>query len=92
MPSTCDSNGCDPGLYRSKDELHSYMENDPVKTTEQTILKEKIAGEKEIEKIKDTIKAEIKAALQFAEESDFPPAEELYTDNYLQKDYPFIKE
>lgn len=82
----------DPALYRSKDEVKSYMDKDPVKTLEAKILDNKIASESEINKIKDEIKAEIKQALKFADESPFPPAEELYTDNYLQEDYPFIKD
>jgi pyruvate dehydrogenase E1 component alpha subunit len=82
----------DPALYRSKDEVKSYMDKDPVKTLEAKILDNKIASESEINKIKDEIKAEIKQALKFADESPFPPAEELYTDNYLQEDYPFIRD
>ncbi|MEZ5059510.1 MAG: pyruvate dehydrogenase (acetyl-transferring) E1 component subunit alpha [Saprospiraceae bacterium] len=82
----------DPGLYRSKDEVKDYMDKDPVKVLEAKIVDEKIASQEEIDNIKDAIKAEIKEALQFAEESDYPPASELYTDNYLQEDYPFIKD
>ncbi len=81
----------DPANYRSRDELKDYQDKDPVKTLEKRILDEKIASEDEIKEIKDAIKEEIKEAVKFAEESDFPPASELYTDNYLQEDYPFIK-
>ena len=38
------------------------------------------------------IKEEIAAAVKFAEESDFPDPSELYTHNYTQEDYPFIKD
>lgn len=80
----------DPGTYRTKDELNSYKDRDPLKETEEQILKGKIASEKEIQAIKDKIKAEIADAVQFAEESDFPLGSDLYEDNYVQKDYPFI--
>ncbi len=81
----------DPANYRSRDELKDYQDKDPVKTLEKRILDDKIASEDEIKEIKDAIKEEINEAVKFAEESDFPPASELYTDNYLQEDYPFIK-
>jgi len=80
----------DPGNYRTKEELNEYKDRDPLKETEEQILNSKIASEKEINEIKDKIKAEIADAVQFAEESDFPLGSELYDDNYVQKDYPFI--
>lgn len=82
----------DPAKYRTKDELESYKERDPLKMTESKILDEKIATESEIKEIKDKIKEEIAAAVKFAEESEYPDASELYTDNYVQEDYPFIKD
>ncbi len=80
----------DPANYRSKDELKEYQDKDPVKVLESRILDNKVASEEEISKIKKAIKEEINEAVKFAEESEYPPAEELYTDNYLQEDYPFI--
>ena len=81
----------DPAKYRTKEELKSYQDQDPVKMTESKILTDKIATEEEIKAIKDKIKAEIDEAVQFAESSPFPDPKELYTDNYLQEDYPFLK-
>ena len=82
----------DPANYRTKDELNDYKGKDPVKMTEAKILEDGIATEAEIKAIKDAIKAEIAEAAAFAEESDYPDASELYTDNYLQEDYPFIRD
>lgn len=82
----------DPGLYRDKEEVQAYMNIDPIKQTEKNILENGIATEEEIKAIKDKIKAEITDAVQFAEESPYPPGEELYSDNYMQADYPFIKD
>ena len=82
----------DPGNYRTKDELNGYKDKDPVKMTESRILEEGIASEEEIKAIKDAIKAEIEEAVQFAEQSDYPDASELYTDNYVQEDYPYIRD
>jgi pyruvate dehydrogenase E1 component alpha subunit len=80
----------DPGTYRTKDELNSYKDKDPIKMLEDKILKNKIASEKEIEDIKNRISDEIADAVKFADESPFPLGSELYDDNYVQEDYPFI--
>lgn len=82
----------DPAKYRSKEEVEEYKEKDPVKTTEDYILSKGIATELEIQAIKDKIKAEIDEAVQFAEASPYPDPSALYTDNYVQADYPFIKD
>ncbi len=82
----------DPGTYRTREELRSYMDIDPIKVTEKTILENKIATEGEIQAIKDKIKEEITNAVKFAEESDFPDGAELYSDNYQQDDYPYMRD
>jgi pyruvate dehydrogenase E1 component alpha subunit len=80
----------DPAKYRTKEELEYYKEQDPVVVTENTIIDNKIASEAEINKIKEAIDIEIEEAMKFADESDYPLGSELYDDNYVQKDYPFI--
>lgn len=80
----------DPAKYRSKEEVEKYKAIDPLITTEQTIVSDKLATQKDIDTIKENIELEIKEAMEFAESSPLPLASELYTDNYVQKDYPFI--
>lgn len=80
----------DPAKYRTKEELKEYKDQDPVKMTESKILDDKIASEDEINAIKAKIKAEIEEAVQFAESSPLPDPSELYDDNYVQEDYPFL--
>ena len=82
----------DPAKYRTKEELKSYQERDPVKQIERKILEEGIAEEHEIKAIKDKVKEIVKESVEFAEASDYPDPSELYTDNYMQKDFPFIKD
>jgi len=82
----------DPAKYRTKDEVKEYKDQDPVKVTEKKILEKKFATAEEIKAIKDAVKAEVEACVKFAEESPFPDPSELFTDNYMQKDYPFIKD
>jgi pyruvate dehydrogenase E1 component alpha subunit len=80
----------DPAKYRSKDEVQQYMDLDPIKTVEELVLSKKLASEAEIQAIKDRIKDEIDDAVQFAENSSYPDGKELFTDNYIQADYPYI--
>jgi pyruvate dehydrogenase E1 component alpha subunit len=79
----------DPAKYRTKDEVESYKERDPVKVLEKKLLVEKVASEKEVLEIKQRIEEEIKEAMKFAEESPWPDGADLYTDNYVQEDYPY---
>ncbi len=82
----------DPAKYRTKEEVEEYKQKDPVKITEKRILENNIASEEEVKEIQGKIKNEIQEALDFAEVSDYPDPSELYSDNYLQEDYPFIKD
>lgn len=82
----------DPGTYRTKEEVEHYKSLDPVQVVESQIIESGIASESELHNIQERIKIEIDEAVQFAEESDFPKASDLYEDNYSQPDYPFIKE
>ena len=82
----------DPAKYRTKEEVQQYKDRDPVKIAEMKLLKDKILSEDELKVIKAEVKAEIDQAVQFAEASPYPDPSELYTDNYLQEDYPFIRD
>ena len=82
----------DPAKYRTKDELNEYRSLDPIKITESKMLENKFATEEEITAIKSSINKEIEEALQFAEESKFPDGAGLYEDNYVQQDYPYIRD
>ncbi len=81
----------DPASYRTKEELYHYMEHDPINNLEEKILSQNICSEQELIAIKDMLKLEMDEAVRFAEESPFPEPGELYTDNYVQTDYPFIQ-
>ncbi|MAT55508.1 MAG: pyruvate dehydrogenase (acetyl-transferring) E1 component subunit alpha [Saprospirales bacterium] len=82
----------DPGHYRTREELKSYMEKDPIKMVEKVMLDSGEISQDELENIQAAIKEEIKEAVKFADESPYPAPEELYTDNYVQPDYPFMKD
>lgn len=82
----------DPAKYRTKEEVESYKERDPIKLIESKILENGIATEEEIQAIRDRIKAEIDDCVEFAENSEYPAASTLYEDNYVQADYPYIRD
>lgn len=82
----------DPAKYRTKEELEHYKNLDPINVTEQKMLDDKIATQAEIDKIKEKIKLEIDEATAFADSSPLPDPAELYTHNYVQEDYPYIRD
>ena len=82
----------DPGKYRTKEEVAKYKSLDPIKNVEKTILKNKYASSKDLEKIEAKIKKQVEACVQFAEESPLPNPSDLYEDVYTQTDYPYIKD
>ncbi len=80
----------DPQKYRTKDELESYKQKDPIDQVKDKLLKYKFATEAEIEAIDEKIRLEVEAAVKFAEESPYPAPEEAFKDVYMQADYPYI--
>jgi pyruvate dehydrogenase E1 component alpha subunit len=80
----------DPAKYRTKEEVKAYKDRDPIKVLETKLIKEKIASEQDLADIQARVKNEIDEAVKFAEASAYPDPSELFTDNYLQEDYPFI--
>ncbi len=82
----------DPGKYRTREELEEYKRRDPIERVKKTMLLKGFATEEDFQELEQKIKEEIDDAVRFAEESPFPPPEELYTDVYVQKDYPFLED
>jgi pyruvate dehydrogenase E1 component alpha subunit len=82
----------DPAKYRTPEELENYKEQDPIEQLKSYLLDHKLFTDKDLEAIDQAILKEIDNAEAFAEASDFPDPSELYTDNYLQEDYPYIKD
>ncbi|MCZ2355614.1 MAG: pyruvate dehydrogenase (acetyl-transferring) E1 component subunit alpha [Bacteroidia bacterium] len=80
----------DPAKYRTKEELEKYKDLDPVAHIKNYIVENKIASDPEINLIEERIKLTVQESVTFAENSPFPEPEELYTDVYVQADYPFL--
>lgn len=82
----------DPQKYRSKEEVKEFQEKDPIEHCLKVIKDNAYLTEKEIKEIQDWVDNEIKEAITFADNSEYPPAEELYIDVYKTENYPFIIE
>lgn len=80
----------DPAKYRTKEELEQYKERDPIAAVKHAILENNYADEQWFEQEEAEVKRLVDESVKFAEESDYPKPEELYTDVYVQKDYPYI--
>ncbi len=80
----------DPAKYRTREEVDEYKAKDPIEHVEHTILASNFATKADLEAIEEKIKQIVEASVQFAEASPFPDASELYKDNYMQEDYPFL--
>lgn len=82
----------DPQKYRTKEELESYKAKDPIEAVKAEILAKKYADEKWFEEMDEKIKGIVDESVRFSEESPWPEASELYTDVYVEPNYPFIRD
>jgi pyruvate dehydrogenase E1 component alpha subunit len=76
----------DPLKYRTKEELEEYQEIDAIERIKSYILKKELMTEDEIENVHDEVDQEVLAAIDFAEESDFPDEKALYDDMFVEDD------
>lgn len=81
----------DPAKYRTKEELEEYKQQDPIERVKKTILSKKWATEAELEQTEVQLEQLVLASVEFAENSEYPSADALYT-NIYQEEYPFIIE
>jgi len=80
----------DPAKYRTKEELAEYKKLDPIEQVREVLIKEKVS-EGDLKKIDERVKGIVADSVKFAEESDFPKAEDAFEYVYVQEDYPFEK-
>jgi len=77
--------------YRTKEEVEEYKKIDPITQVLDVIKENKYATEDEIKKIDKSVKAKVKECEQFAEESAYPPKQQLYDMVYEQENFPFVQ-
>ena len=80
----------DPQKYRTKEEMESKKDEDPIIRTKKYIVDHDLATNDDLDAVDEDVKAEVMASVEFAEQSPLPPVETMYEDVYVQEDYPFI--
>jgi pyruvate dehydrogenase E1 component alpha subunit len=73
----------DPESYRSKEEVAAWRERDPVPSFGRALVDAGILDERGLADIDAKAMARVDAAVTFADDSPFPPAESLYDDVYV---------
>ena len=67
----------DPDLYRSKEEIARWREQDPIPALTTQLQAAGLLGEEELEQLEQGIATEIEAAIEFAEAGTLEPVEDL---------------
>jgi pyruvate dehydrogenase E1 component alpha subunit len=73
----------DPEQYRTKEEVASWRERDPLPAFAELLVREGVIEESDRERIDARAIARVDAAVEFAEASPFPAPESLYDDVYV---------
>lgn len=82
----------DPAKYRTKEELETYKEQDPIEHVRNVLLSQGWATEADLEAEEEKVKQIVNACVAFAEESPYPSVDEVYKDVYMDENYPYIIE
>lgn len=80
----------DPGKYRTKEELEAKKNEDPILRLKSYLIQESLMSNEELDVLDVEVKAEVAASVTFADESSFPPLEDIYEHVYTQEDFPFL--
>ncbi|MEM9001162.1 MAG: pyruvate dehydrogenase (acetyl-transferring) E1 component subunit alpha [Bacteroidota bacterium] len=77
--------------YRTKEEVEEYKKIDPITQVKDVILEKGYATEDELKVVDQRVKDLVAECEKFAEESDYPPVQQLYDMVYEQENYPFLQ-
>ncbi|WP_110506976.1 pyruvate dehydrogenase (acetyl-transferring) E1 component subunit alpha [Candidatus Karelsulcia muelleri] len=81
----------DSESYRSKKEINEFKSRDPILLLKKYILDNKLVSEKILNEFKDEIKKKIEECVNFAEMSNYPNEEKLYSVVYYKKNSTFLE-
>jgi 2-oxoisovalerate dehydrogenase E1 component len=76
----------DSEVYRTAEEKERYLKEDPIVRLETNLIQQGIAGEEQIQAVKDTVDKEIAEAVAFAEQSELPQPATLLSDIYCPEE------
>ncbi len=81
----------DPAKYRTKEELEQKKNQDPIIRLKSYILDNELAANEALDSTDEEVKQEVLDAVEFAENSEFPPLETIYQDVYAEGDeHPYL--
>ena len=69
----------DPGKYRTTEEIKKFRERDPILLFRESLEEASVITAKDYEEIEERARAKTNDAVEFAENSPYPDAEELFT-------------
>ncbi len=72
----------DPAHYRTKEEVDEQRKRDPILLLERRLKDDGELTDEQIKEVEERVEREIDESVAFAEESEEPAVEELYTDVY----------
>ncbi|MCI0439206.1 MAG: thiamine pyrophosphate-dependent dehydrogenase E1 component subunit alpha [Chloroflexi bacterium] len=68
--------------YRTEEEIERWRERDPITLHSKWLVEQGVATQKEIDQVRDEVSKAIEEALEFARQSPYPAAEDLFVDMY----------
>lgn len=80
----------DAELYRTKEEITSFKNEDPILVIKDLIISNNWANEFDLQKIEENCKILVEECVAFAENSPYPNYDNLYKYIYTESNYPFI--
>lgn len=79
----------DPGKYRTKEELDQKKNEDPILRLKAYLLDKKLSTNDALDQVDEEVKNEVRASVDFAENSPAPALETIYEDIYSEDNFPF---
>jgi pyruvate dehydrogenase E1 component alpha subunit len=71
-----------PGGYRAAEEIERWKQRDPIRIHRQKLITEGVLTDERARVIEEEVRAELKRAVEFARESEFPAPDEAFDDVY----------
>ena len=72
----------DAGAYRSREEINSWKDRDPIEAFRDVLLEDKTATLEEVDKVREEAIKEVKEAVEFAKNAPYPEESAAFEDNY----------
>jgi pyruvate dehydrogenase E1 component alpha subunit len=75
----------DPEVYRDAEEIEEVRKRDCIKRFAEQLLDQGLATEDDLKALQDQVHKEVQEAIEFADKSDYPRPEEIFTDMFYEE-------